>query len=463
MPRVRTEDLRSDTKIAIWAAHQPDTYYKKIRSTLQGLGTSRPKASATESYNRKGELLLAKHTVEDFARERNSSYRYPPDQEISYFERATDTTLDIERFIVLGVMSKYLSSPHSPELKLDQILTEAKHSINRLHLPRRYKKHLPPTIGVEIELGRPTAFRKNSAENREYLDAVDGLQLLGVPVTYDALRELPLPYSSRASEQLKAILSLMQAGILRPDHKFRFQVTTGNFRGDLHEHLRDIYTIPLILEVANTFGRPRSADGKKLLPSEVGRKPLSNSMQLGVDGLPFLLRNETTIEWRGLYFNDSFFRFLRGVFTLEDIMECFSAFSKKQLGRQISSAEELMAQFWHYFIQQAGEIARYFGVGESFSLGQNLCNVPELFRTALNDKTRTNTMISLLGNLYFSLPETVRNTYSRESLTTHTHLSYGAVRGELNRASHDIPGFREDMSLLLLELRQTVAEANKMT
>src|SRR5690606_13926887 len=92
-----------------------------------------------------------------------------------------------------------------------QVVNTIVRDLETIHERNLRVPHGTLTFGLELEvIPRPIDTESDKTSQRA---AIDSIQDIGIPVIYDALREIPLPYSQGSHEQLEAVQELMKIGL----------------------------------------------------------------------------------------------------------------------------------------------------------------------------------------------------------------------------------------------------------
>lgn len=158
----------------------------------------------------------------------------------------------------------------------------------------------------------------------------------------DMLREIPLPKSPSAHEQLKATLELIEMGMIKPEQEIAIHLNFGGFeRFD-----QDFFMLDQIIRTSNLFGieiNPWDSDE----PPEEARKPLYEEDVFSPMGFPFKVRKDSVIEFRGLPQMIDYKSYAKGIKTVESLCESLAAYQRQDLGKEDKTGKDAeLAAVW---------------------------------------------------------------------------------------------------------------------
>jgi hypothetical protein len=223
------------------------------------------------------------------------------------------------------------------------------------------------TKGLEIEVGP-----KGNYLDTKILNRLDSMQQLGVPVTYDWGRELPMPYSISMRDQLRAVYEMRRCNVIPKDHLMNFHL---NFGGcDWHKGIPDAMILRQIIDSANLLNStcaaptpPTESDPPGLYVNDGGRrKQLIEDRPSGPSGLPVAIRANGVLETREHGYEENFFKLVKDLSTIGALVEAASASVRLQSGRSTEEIRDTkLANVWGWVRAENMRILKSAGVDEA--------------------------------------------------------------------------------------------------
>jgi len=212
------------------------------------------------------------------------------------------------------------------------------------------------TVGLELEVVRGLVAEflhvykntKNTQAKR-----IDSLQEVGLPISYDALREIPLPKSTSTHEQLKAFLLMFQSGLIEADNFVGIHLNLGGLRR-LDSNL---FLLQYMSTAAGLFQEKINPNREFHPLGEENRhwaKPLYEGDYSSSWGLPFVVRPNRVIEFRWLGECSNYMKYAKGLETFVYACEAIAAWQKvndKYLN--VTDKERQLASVWDRMKSQA--------------------------------------------------------------------------------------------------------------
>jgi hypothetical protein len=258
---------------------------------------------------------------------------------------------DIKREI-LDVEIKKLTQTEYETLIPEAILKE----IRRL---RRKDKLAQPrdtlTTGLEIEIEAPQDPRVTKIKNLNRRIALTD-KFGGVPVTYDGVAEMPLPYSFNIRDQLRVLYELYKLGLIPPDYNVGIHFNSGG-NVDWGRGVSDALELMQICYSADILGSSRyyiedeflNNENRRVVNNGWGRKPLFEFNQDGPAGFPIVIRDNGNLELRFNSHTADFYKESKDLVTTETMLEIAAA--SLRLNQNVStnvSKDKAMADVWTY-------------------------------------------------------------------------------------------------------------------
>ncbi len=106
-----------------------------------------------------------------------------------------------------------------------------------------YGENEAASKGLEMEI-----YKKDNLTQPGVRINLEAMQELGVPVTYDGCRELPLPWSVSMRDQLRALYEMIKAGVIPVEYSINFHLNFGG--ADWHEGLEDAFVLQQIIDAS---------------------------------------------------------------------------------------------------------------------------------------------------------------------------------------------------------------------
>jgi len=185
------------------------------------------------------------------------------------------------------------------------------------------------TVGLELEVMRFSQKynRTYHTTSDEQAKNIDSLQAVGLPVTYDALREVPLPKSASTHEQLKAFLLLLHSGLIESDNTVGIHLNIGG----LKRLDSNLFLLQYMSKAAGLFQDSIDAS-REFHPlgdeNKHWAKPLYENNSDSPRGLPFRIRNNGVIEFRWGKTSDNYMKTAKGLETFVYACEAIAAWQK---------------------------------------------------------------------------------------------------------------------------------------
>ncbi len=212
------------------------------------------------------------------------------------------------------------------------------------------------TIGLEFELEE---IKKLIHEGKlpedfdidAYVAAVDSVQGLGLPVAYDAQRELVMPPSISSVHQLRTLLTLRKIGLILEEQKNYVHVNVGGIE-DPDEVLEDILLLHLAMKSSGTYAfyseELELTEDSWFSVNASAKKPFYEGYLKEVvpTGFPFVIRPNGVVEFRGLVPSQSSFSTMaKGLRTFDYLTDALREYSIwKKSGT--NEAPNEVAQSW---------------------------------------------------------------------------------------------------------------------
>lgn len=204
------------------------------------------------------------------------------------------------------------------------------------------------TVGLELEIINYNFSNDDVSEAAKLKSKkIDALQEVGLPITYDALREVPLPYSQSVHEQLKAFLYLLHAKIIEgSDDHIGVHLNIGGFK----RLDSNFYVLQQMVSAAGLMEEeidPLDFFHPLYENNEHWAKPLYEWDLKSPRGLPFKVRRNGVIEFRWLGAVYDFQYSAKGYETLVDTCEALAAWQKVQdHDKGLSEKDKQLAKIW---------------------------------------------------------------------------------------------------------------------
>ncbi len=218
--------------------------------------------------------------------------------------------------------------------------------------------------GMELEIFREKGYwPKRGLEKK--LDQTE--IFAGVPVVYDALRELPLPYSEGTRGQLRAVYELYKMGLIPEGHGVGMHLNIGGV--DWAQGMKDVLILCQILDATNLSNQPNTfrhskhkkslkSDDHSLKQEEIMDKPFLQFDQ-GVSpvNIPARIRNGGVLEIRGVLSMSELPTIIRTVNNIYCLAEAAAAGIRLRSGRSKDlERDRELAGIWEYVKLESAKI-----------------------------------------------------------------------------------------------------------
>ncbi len=235
------------------------------------------------------------------------------------------------------------------------------------------------TFGIEVEV--------IGAAKVKQVKEIDALQDLGFPISYDGVREIPIPKSNTTHEQLRTLYYLIKAGYIKPEQRIGIHFNVGGIPR-LDENM---FLLDQLINGANVFQEtivPSNAihvDSHAAKPLYEDHDPYFSENSGILAGMPFRVRSSGVIEFRWFpviadpklkhpektFSRVPFRSTVKGVESIELLLEAVRSFQLVETGRG-NKTDKKLAQVWGDVVENTLENFAAMG------LDRNTCySIPE--------------------------------------------------------------------------------------
>lgn len=216
---------------------------------------------------------------------------------------------------------------------------------------------------MELEIHE---FGLSSDSEKTQREKVDSLQEVGLPIAYDAFREIPLPKSPSTHEQLKAFLLLTKAQLMKisPLERVGIHLNIGGIKR-LDSNLFLLH----FMNTAANLTLETSGHYELWFPlgseNEHWAKPLYEDDEKSPHGLPFRIRTNGVIEFRWVahYGITNYNRAVKGFETFVYACEAIAAWQKVQDSDPgITEKDHKLAAIWEKMKTEALKLLNGYGL-----------------------------------------------------------------------------------------------------
>lgn len=415
----RLHELKNVIEESAHKAAKAQTPYQKIRLLIEGLGDDE----------------LYEQIITPFVKGKEVFYPLNDDRvrALSFLSELTQSDLD--------------------SIDGADIIEKAQRQKEKDTLSKRTDRIENLSFGFEIEMVAKNMERLAKAE---WLEATQALSALGIPIGPDGDSEIELPYSLTPNEQLRAVLILIKLGIIRLKDKLTLHLNVGGFETNLHHCFEEILLVQVIMEVGNFFGRKRAPG----IIKQTSEKRVSLNRTTNLRGLPFVIKNDHLLEWRGFPFTGNFIDIVKGTLTLNSLMESAASYMKMLDGLPLTQQQEELSQYWVDFISEIQVIFERHNFPHAMEMLKIFSQYAQadMEYEALLTNAPSGPLWSYMEKLKVRFRELATLTTPRSGqLPPFTmEQEFNILRSELNRASHDNPTFRSEVRNATIRLRHKV-------
>lgn len=320
-----------------------------------------------ESFNQVREKLdEKKHITERFVQGKGD-FKFSIGVEISPSKIIPNTRLSPESFILSSLIArgtwKAFQDPNIENVT-DRITNALSNGLEHIKLRESSSdRNSSTTSGIEIEI---YSDKLPYIEKKDF-EKIDSVQGLGVPVSYDSIREIELPPSIGSKDQLRVIYELYKSKTINPEFKINLHLNFGGADWNRPEALEVALLIRLIIDASGMMGM----GGFKNLVDSIGRSALKSTANKHLYegdawadvGYPLVIRKNGVLELRDFGESINFQSLARDVLSINDLIECASGYIRIKSGESKNPSTDLkLSEIWEEIKSKHESITKEDGI-----------------------------------------------------------------------------------------------------